>query len=108
MFLKISQITQEIPVLESLLNKVADFHTCSFIKKELQHRCFPVKIGKFFFMNTCFYRIPPVADFRPSTLLKRDSTQVFFCEICGIFIKAFLDRTPPVTASNVFFKAAFS
>ena len=39
-------------MLESLFNK-----TCSFIKKKLQHRCFPVNIPKFIrtpvLMNTC-------------------------------------------------------
>ena len=29
----------------------------NFIKKRLQHRCFPVSITKFF--RTSFYRIPP-------------------------------------------------
>ena len=28
------------PLLESLLNKVADFQACNFIKKRLQCRCF--------------------------------------------------------------------
>ena len=32
----------------SLLNKLARFQTCSFIKKILQHRCFPVNFLKFF------------------------------------------------------------
>ena len=39
-------------MLESLFNKA-----CSFIKKKLQHRCFPVNIAKFIrtpvLMNTC-------------------------------------------------------
>ena len=34
------------------------------------------------------------------TLLKRDSTQVFSCEICDIFKNNFFYRTPPVTASE--------
>ena len=39
---------QQIPVLESLYNKVADLMACSVsvIKKRLQHGCFPVKIAK--------------------------------------------------------------
>ena len=32
-----------MPVLESLINKVADL----LIKKRLQHRCFPMNITKF-------------------------------------------------------------
>ena len=34
-------------MLESLFNKVANLKACSFIKKRLQHRCFPVNIAKF-------------------------------------------------------------
>ena len=34
-------------VLESLFNKVAGLQACSFIKKRLQQRCFPVKLAKF-------------------------------------------------------------
>ena len=38
---------RETPVLKSLFNKVAGLKACSFIKKRLQHRCFPVNIAKF-------------------------------------------------------------
>ena len=34
-------------MFESLFNKVADYQACNFIKKSLQHRCFPVNIVKF-------------------------------------------------------------
>ena len=34
-------------MLESLFNKVAGLQACIFIKKKLQHRCFPVNIAKF-------------------------------------------------------------
>ena len=47
-------------MLEFLFNKVAG-HACNFIKKRLQHKCFPVKFVIFFFKNTFFYRTPPVA-----------------------------------------------
>ena len=36
------------PVLQSPFNKLTGFKTCNFIKKRLQHRCFPVKVVKFF------------------------------------------------------------
>ena len=36
-------------LLEFLFNKVVDLKVCNFVKKGLQHRCFP------------FHRIPPVA-----------------------------------------------
>ena len=35
------------PVLESLFNKVSDLKAFKFIKKRLQHKCFPVNIAKF-------------------------------------------------------------
>ena len=37
-----------MPVLESLFDKVAEIEICDFIKKILQHRCFPVKFAKVF------------------------------------------------------------
>ena len=39
-------------VLESLFNNIACFQACNFIKKTLQHKCFPVNIE--IFKNTCF------------------------------------------------------
>ena len=44
LFVKISQYSQETPVLESLFNKV-DFKVD--FKMSLQHRCFAVNIAKF-------------------------------------------------------------
>ena len=38
---------KNVVVLESLFNKVAGLQACSFIKKRLQQRCFPVKLAKF-------------------------------------------------------------
>ena len=46
-FLKSLQISQGKHLLESLFNKVAGFQACNFIKKRLQHWCFPVKFAKF-------------------------------------------------------------
>ena len=34
-------------VLESLFNKISGLKVCNFIRKKLQHRCFPVNIAKF-------------------------------------------------------------
>ena len=34
-------------MLESVFNKVAGLQACNFIKKRLQHGCFPVKFVKF-------------------------------------------------------------
>ena len=38
---------RKAPALESLFNKVVDLKNCNFIKKRLQHSCFPVNITKF-------------------------------------------------------------
>ena len=38
---------RKAPVLESLFNKKASLQGCSFIKKRLQDRCFPVNIANF-------------------------------------------------------------
>ena len=43
-FLNISLISQENTCLESLFNNV---QTCNFIKKILQHWCFPMKFAEF-------------------------------------------------------------
>ena len=45
--LKIWQISEETPVLESLFNRVAGLKACNFIKKRLQHRRFPAKSAEF-------------------------------------------------------------
>ena len=41
-------------VLESLFNKNKDVRVCNFIKKRLQHRCFPVNIAKF--LRTAYFK----------------------------------------------------
>ena len=46
-FLKILQDPLETPVWESILKNFADLSTCNFIKKRLQHKCFPVNVAKF-------------------------------------------------------------
>ena len=45
--LKFRNIHRKTLVLESLFNNVAGLQGCNFLKKRLQHRCFPVNIGKF-------------------------------------------------------------
>ena len=70
MFLKISQ---ERPALDSLFNKVAGLRACDFIKKRLQHRCFPVKFVK-------LLRTPPLAasyDVRRVISAKADGGRIF-------------------------------
>ena len=38
---------EKTPLFESLFDKVVDLQACDFIKKRLQHRCFPVNIATF-------------------------------------------------------------
>ena len=50
-------IHRKTAVLESRFNKVAGLKACNFIKKGIQHRCFPVNDTKFlrkpFLRNIC-------------------------------------------------------
>ena len=41
-------------MFETLLNKVVGLKTNSFVKKRLQHRCFPLNIARFF--NNSFFK----------------------------------------------------
>ena len=56
---KIRKFHRKAPVLEPIFNKVVDLKACNFIKKRLQHSCFPVEYA--IFLGTFFYRTPPVA-----------------------------------------------
>ena len=62
-FLKVSQISQENTFAAVPFNKVTGLKAWNFIKKKLQHRCFPVKFAKclrtYFLQNTsggCFWK----------------------------------------------------
>ena len=44
---KFCNIHTKTPVLESPFNRLAGLKTCNFLKKIIQHRCFPVNISKF-------------------------------------------------------------
>ena len=39
--------------MESLFDKVAELNACNFIKKKLQHWCFPVNIAKYAECSGC-------------------------------------------------------
>ena len=59
--LKVCNIDRKTPVLESLFSKVVSLEAYKFIKKRLQHRCFPANfanfLGKFYLKDTtggCF------------------------------------------------------
>ena len=45
--LKFRNVQKKTPVLVSPFNRLAGFKTCNFLKKRLQHRCFPMNIAKF-------------------------------------------------------------
>ena len=47
LLIRFSNILRKTLVFESLFNEVAGLQACNFIKKKLQHRCFPVNIAKF-------------------------------------------------------------
>ena len=55
--LKLRNIYWKLPVLGSLFSKVAGLLGCSYIKKGLQHRCFPRNLQKIlrihFLKNIC-------------------------------------------------------
>ena len=51
--LKIIAISQQNTCVEVFFNKIAGLQACNFIKKRLQHRCFPVKFTKF--LRTPFF-----------------------------------------------------
>ena len=98
-------------MLKSLLNKVAGPEACSFIKKRLQHRYFPVKFAKFLRTFCSFFLMAPVLEsfhnkFKSSDLQlyeKKTPTQVFFCEICKISKNTFFEEYLRTTASAVSF-----
>ena len=51
---KFRNIHRKTLVLESVFNKVAGLKAYNFIKKRLQHRCFPVDIAEF--LRTSFFK----------------------------------------------------
>ena len=63
-------------MLESLLNKVAGLKAWNFVKKRLQHRCFPVKFKKF--LN----RTPPVAASGNGKIFNRVSIFYYLNALC--------------------------
>ena len=75
--LKACNIHRKTPVLESLFSKVLEGY--KFIKKRLQHRCFPVNIAN-------FLRAPPVAVsvleiHREFDYKNREIDEIYICNI---------------------------
>ena len=56
---KFRNIHRETTVLESLFSKATFIKACKFVKKRIQHRCFPVNIVKF--LRTAFFVEHPCA-----------------------------------------------
>ena len=63
-------------MLEFLFNKVTDLKAWNFIKKRLQHRCFPVKSEKF--LRTPFWRTSANDCFYTINVKKFSNLNVFF------------------------------
>ena len=67
------------PMLESYFNKAAGLKVSNFIKKRLQHRCFPMNIAKFLatpiLKNTCERLLLRIIS-RACDLNKYDSVQL--------------------------------
>ena len=63
-------------VLESIFNKVAGLQACNFIKKRLQHSCFPVKFAK-------LLRTPNLKNICERLLLCRPAILAFHLDIKG-------------------------
>ena len=67
-FLKVNKFHRKNPVWESLYNKSASLHACTFIKKRLQLKCFPVKFV--IFLRTPF--LPNLFGGLPLTITQTD------------------------------------
>ena len=97
----VPQISQKIPVLQTLIYKVAGLN---FVLKRLQHRCFSVKLAK-------FLRTPSVTASVPSfNIIYWKSDMLSFGNIWpDIFEKEFASFLKPETIkirapSKIFFK----
>ena len=80
-FLKISQFHRKTPLLENLFNKFVGLQIYNFIKKRLQHRCFPLKFARF--LRTPILKIGCIND----TFC---STKTLFLRFCHGILRKFL------------------
>ena len=98
MFLKSSQISPKSTRVGVFFNKVAGPLNWNFVKKWLQHRCFPVKFVKF--LRTAFLKehlqwlLLTVSGFQPATLIKGILRQRCFSVNFSKFLRTSFDRTP--------------
>ena len=84
-FLKTSQYSEESTCDGVSFNKVTDLKACSFIKKKLQHRCFPVNIVKF--LKTAFLHVIQVIFELRFFLLRSTCIQKILGKTKEIYIK---------------------
>ena len=82
-FLKFRKFHWKISVLESIFNKTAGLKACNFIKKRLQHRCFPLKFAKFLrtpilknICDACFCTVHLV------TVVATYKSEIYSWEVC--------------------------
>ena len=83
-----AKFPRKTPVLESLFNKIAGLEACNFIKKTLQHRCFPVKLAKFL-RTPFFYRTPQVATSVLYESMEKVVKKTVFFKNCQIYLHLF-------------------
>ena len=83
-----AKFPRKTPVLESLFNKIAGLEACNFIKKILQHRCFPVKLAKFL-RTPFFYRTPQVATSVLYESMEKVVKKTVFFKNCQIYLHLF-------------------
>ena len=83
-----AKFPRKTPVLESLFNKIAGLEAYDFIKKTLQHRCFPVKLAKFL-RTPFFYRTPQVATSVLYESMEKVVKKTVFFKNCQIYLHLF-------------------
>ena len=83
-----AKFPRKTPVLESLFNKIAGLEACNFIKKTLQHRCFPVKLAKFL-RTPFFYRTPQVATSVLYESMEKVVKKTVFFKNCQMYLHLF-------------------
>ena len=90
--------------LESLFNKVAGLKVCGFIKKRLQHRCFPMKFAKFlFFKKIISYEILKNTYFEEHLQTTTSSSSSFKLDNNGNKFWIFFRRSLPPSIQNYIF-----
>ena len=107
MFWNIWQYSQENTLLESLFNRVAGLKASSFIKKRLQHSCFPLNIAKFLRTPTLKNIYTRLVQESCSLLLDKDALFPQLSEwIFRVLTKEFTSRILVNFPGNIFLSRA--